>query len=127
MPYGRPVLGSDASAAGQRDRLVTVEYAAESPGPSGFPVKTWPTLAQVWMSRRDLRADEQFTSNQPSSFTEVQWNLPYRADMDPELVDVPKTRRLVFQGVTFDIRSAAPIGFKRAIELVTLAQTKVAA
>ncbi len=126
MPVGRPVLSKPQFAAGQRRRLVLIQQAVESAGASGFPVTTWTTLASDWMSRRDTRADERYAKDQPTSFTETSWNMPYRADMDPELVDVPRLRRLVYEGRTYDIRSASPIGWKQAIELVTLAQTKVA-
>jgi head-tail adaptor len=126
MPIGRSVLtGKPMIAAGQRDKYVTIEQMTES-APNGFPVETWTELAQEWMSRRDLRAYERFAGGQESAFAEAQWQMAYRSDMDPELEDVPKTRRLVYRGRTHDIVTASLIGREHGIELLTLAGSNVA-
>jgi hypothetical protein len=52
--------------------------------------------------------------------------MHYRADMDPELIDVPKKRRLKFQGRVHNIVHAEHVGRKDGIELTTSAQTAVA-
>lgn len=44
--------------------------------------------------------------------------------MDPDLVDVPKKRRLSYQGRIYDITSASVEGRKEAIRLTTLASSK---
>jgi head-tail adaptor len=107
-------------AAGLRDKRVTIEQlSVEASG--GFPTETWISLAVEWMSKAELGADERFASNQESAFAETAWGLAYRADMDPDLLDVPKKRRLVYQGRIFDIVAANPIGRERGIELLTLA------
>jgi hypothetical protein len=78
------------------------------------------------MSRVDVRADERFAASQDSAFTETQWHLDYRPDMDPEAINVPATRRLLFtkhgRTTVFDIRSAQLLANGRGIELITLAQ-----
>jgi head-tail adaptor len=119
MPLGRQVLsGRPRDASGQRYTLVAIEQlTSETSG--GFPVETWTTLDSWWVNKRDLRADERFVSNRESAFAETQWHGPYRADMDPDLVDVQKVRRLVYQGRTHDIVAATRIE-RRAIELLTL-------
>ncbi len=112
-------------SVGQRDRFVTVQQTpAETPG-AGFPVETWTTLASLWLQRVEqitVRSDEQFRADQLSGSSYERWRCEYRADMDPDLVDVPKRRRLVYQGRTFDITSAVLIGRRQEIELVTLAK-----
>jgi head-tail adaptor len=122
MPLGRTVLsGRPQDAAGRRYTLVAIQQlTSETSG--GFPVETWTTLGSWWLNKRDLRADERFVANRESAFAETQWHGPYRADMDPELVDVAKVRRLVYQGKTHDIVAAALIE-RRAIELLTLASS----
>lgn len=82
----------------------------------------WTPLRTAWMSRTDLSADERFSSDQKSASGDTQWHMPYGADMDPELVDVPACRRLVYEGRTYDIRTATPLGWKRDIELITLSR-----
>ena len=107
------------SAAGQRDRYVLIEQCQD-------PTAQWPTwveLDHAWMSRQDdLSAQEGLRSDQVTASAEVRWQMAYRPDMDAELVDVPACRRIVYEGRTYDIRSASPMGWKRDIELITLAR-----
>lgn len=124
---GRQVLtGKPRVAAGQRTRRVTIEQrqASDTAGSSGFPTDTWTTLAVEYMSRLDVRADERFRASQLSAAMETQWHMGYRDDMDPEIVDVPKMRRLSYAGRSYDIMTAALIGEKQGIELVTLVSSK---
>lgn len=125
MPIGRQVLtGKPRLAAGARSRLVTIEQLTQpdAAGTSGRPVQTWTTLRTQWFSRLDVRADERFASSQSTASVETQWHGEYTADMDPEVVDVPKTRRLRYEGRVYDILSASRLEDKRGIELMTLAQ-----
>lgn len=109
--------------AGERDKRVLIQQATDTVGSSMFPVETWTTLADpVWMRKLDLRGDERFKASQLSAPAETQWEMGYRADMDPDLLNVPKTRRLVYQGRTYDITEASMIGRKEGIELLTLAK-----
>lgn len=113
-----PIGGRARSAAGQRDRYVLIEQVAD---PSAqFP--TWIPLEHEWMSRDDTAADEHFSSDQVSAWGEAEWHMAYREDMDPELVDVAAVRRLVYEGRTYEIRKAAPLGWKRDIALFTLSR-----
>lgn len=121
MPVGRSVSGRPEHAAGLRDRRVTIEQLTTESAGGGFPTEGWTTLADEWMNKRDLAADERFVANQVSAFADTEWHLAYRADMDPDLIDVQKLRRLVYQGRTFDVVSGSNIGRERGIELLTLA------
>lgn len=112
--------------SGERDRLVTIQQLTDSIGGSKYPVEAWSTLTTAWMRKRDLKGWERFKAAQVSAPAETLWEMGYRSDMDPELVDVPKKRRLVYQGRTYDITSASQIGRREGIELMTLANTKVA-
>lgn len=127
MPVGRPVgLPRPRIASGQRDKRVTIQSIATGAGTSGFPTETATDLATVWMARKDERADERFGAAQESAYYETIWHMEYRSDMDPELVDVPKTRQLVYRGRTFNIRSATLLDRRIGIEMVTLAQSGIA-
>jgi head-tail adaptor len=109
---------------GERDRAVLIEQAVETTGSSGFPVQTWTTLAYpVWMRKMDMRMQERFNAAQISAAADIQWEMGYRPDMDPELVDVPKTRRLRWQNRTYDITGASLIGAREGVELLTLSKT----
>lgn len=107
--------------AGTRDRWVTIQTRPDDPTDgSGFPTDgDWADLATVAMHRDDTDASEVARNAQELAITTTRWEFPYRADCDPEIVDVPKLRRLLFHGRTFDIIAAVPIGRHRAIAFVT--------
>lgn len=116
--------------AGRRDRRVTIEQrsASDSAAASGFPVDgTWTTLAAgVHAERTELTGFERFQVGQETARMDTRWQTGYRADCDPELVDVAKVRRLVSDGRTYDVVAAGVVGRKRGIEWWTLASTRVA-
>lgn len=123
MPTGRIVLtGKPRQASGRRDKLVTIQQSAPPTGGS-FPADSWTALASAWMNRQDTQADERFAASQESGFVQTTWHMAYREDMDPDLVDVPARRRLLYQSRVYNIRAAATIGRKDGIELLTLAQS----
>lgn len=120
-----PLGGATPMEPGERDRAVTLQTrpTADARGVSGFPTETWATLVTpVWMRKEDLGGKERFTAGQLSTPATTRWEMGYRADMDPELVDVPKLRRLVYQGRPHDIVEASIIGRREGIELMTLIQ-----
>lgn len=114
------------SDAGKRNRYVTIQALTESISAGSFPVETWTTLRQEWASRRDMSAQERFGAGQMTASFETSWELGYSPEMDPEIVDVPKTRRLSWQGRTYEIVAARAIGLRAGIEVMTLAASKVA-
>lgn len=122
MGFARAVLvGRPRSAAGQRDKRVRIEQAPGADQQGGtFPVEDWTTLTHAWMNKQDVQADERFAVDQATAYNVTEWTMDYRADMDPDLVDVPAVRRLVYLDRTYDIRSASVIGRKQGIELVTV-------
>lgn len=128
MPRGAAVLsGSPRLAAGRRDSTVTIQQARPVTATTGVEIENWVDLHPTErMSRLDVRADERDAANQTSAFVETVWQMPYRCDMDPDLVDVPAKRRLVFSGRAYDIRSAVRIG-RHGIELLTVAGSRLPA
>lgn len=112
--------------AGCLDREVVIQQLTESAGTSGFPVESWSTLDTVWMEKMAVTGSERFRAAQLSAPIQTRWQLHYRADMDPDLVDVPKSRRLLYLGRVYDITSAEEIGRQEGIELMTLASSEVA-
>lgn len=110
--------------SGERDKQVTIQFLTESVGSSRFPVDDWTTVPSItmWASKRDLGSRERFAASQLSTPADVRWEINYRADMDPDVIDVPKKRRLVYKGRTYDIVSASQIGRNEGVELLTLAK-----
>jgi head-tail adaptor len=108
--------------SGERDRRVTLRRVTQSVGASGFPVDTDGTSVTMWASRADMGARERFLVEQISAAADTRWEVNYRPDLDPELVDVPRTWKLLANGRVHDIVAASVIGRREGIELLTLAK-----
>jgi SPP1 family predicted phage head-tail adaptor len=94
-------------SAAKRDKLVTIqEYTTANRAASGFPVEPWENLGQEWMSKEDASGEERLHTGGMAAAFDTKWVCPYRTDMDPEAIDVPKKRRLMYGGRTFDITRA---------------------
>lgn len=112
---------------GERTKLVTIQFGVPSKGGSHLAITDWTTTptADVYMRRIEASGSEQLVGAQFQASIDSEWEMPYVASMDPELVDVPKLRRLVYHGRTFNIRRAvlrdAPEG--QSIRLWTLARS----
>lgn len=107
--------------AGALTTPVTIQQLAESTGPSQFPVETWSTLyATAWMSREEVRGGERMADGQLSAQASTRWAMRYVADMDPDLVNVPKVRRLLYGGRVYDIVRGEHLGRKDGIALTTI-------
>jgi len=109
---------------GERTALITLQEKTLSRGVSGAPVETWSTLvANVWARRMaidPIRADygEKFISHQVIAQPQSTWEIGYRADMDPLLVDVASERRLVYMNRPYNIVAGDTIGAQEGIELI---------
>lgn len=115
--------------AGDRDRRVRIQQRTVTVDASNFPIEGWTTLADVWMSKGDVQGRERFIADQIAAKADGAWEMPYRADMDPELVDVPADRRLQYPigtGRTYDIVSAQSINRRDGVALTTIASTRAA-
>lgn len=115
--------------SGKRDKKVRIEQltAPDAAGTAGEPVEAWTRLTDVFMEKVDTTGEEAFRADQLSARYDTRWVMPYLMSMDPDTVDVPKTRRLLFKGRYYDITNAALIGSNAGIEIMTLTGTRVAA
>lgn len=106
---------------GERDRRVTIQQrsSADDVGEAGEPVETWSDLANCFMRRIDIHGTERLQASQLSAPYNTRWEMNYRADMDPDLVDVAQLRRLVYKGRVYDIVHGALINRQDGIELAT--------
>jgi SPP1 family predicted phage head-tail adaptor len=100
---------------------VAIQEMTESTDASGFPLESWATLCTAWMAKQTERATEEFRSHQESASSIIRWTMRYRADVDPDLVDVPKKRRILYQSRAYDIVYAETVGRKDSIVFKTLA------
>jgi len=110
-----------AMEAGERDRYIYLVPITAGTTP-GFPVETDGTPLGMYASKQDIGGREQFAAAQLSAPYTTRWEVNYRADIDPDLVDVPKAFRLTYQGRGHDITAASMIGRKEGVEILTLAR-----
>ncbi|MGE0362797.1 MAG: head-tail adaptor protein [Vicinamibacterales bacterium] len=113
-------------------RVLIQQRDAETVDDSGAPNETdgWTALCYAWMSRDRRRADrggESIHGDQVSALMTTRWTMPYLSQMDPDDVDVPKTRRLVVGSRVQDIVDAEVLDRRIGIELRTVAHSKVTA
>jgi head-tail adaptor len=118
---------TDRLASGRRDRLITIEQrpAADAVDTEEAPIDgPWTTLVDdLPAAKEESSGRERFVANQLSAQYDTRWEINYRPDMDPDLVDVPKLRRLTFSGRVHDIVYASEVGRRRGVELYTLARS----
>jgi len=116
-----------AQPAAARDKLVTIQQSSDAVDAGGHPSESWATLAQVWMSKEDVGATEKYENGQVSAPFDSVWEMPYLDSMDPERVNVPKLRRLLYRGRFYDIQEALLLQRHegRAIRLKTLAASTI--
>jgi head-tail adaptor len=123
LPIGlvRPLVPT-----GHRKWYVQIDALVETIDESGTPVVSWSALAFDWMEKRGLNATERYMSDQIAARFYTRWVMPFRLTMDPDTLDIPKTRRLVYQGRAYDIERAQILDLlEQQIELVTVAATDV--
>jgi head-tail adaptor len=112
---------------GLRDRAITIQQrsATDAVDASSYePVETWTTLvANCPAAKTEVTGWERFRAEQTSARYDQRWEINYRADMDPELVDVPKVRRLLVGTRVLEIVAAQEIGRREGIALLTVAAT----
>jgi len=113
-----------AMEPGERDHTILIQQRAASDAVDSVGAPTddpWTTLvAAMPASREDISARERFAAEQLSASYDTRWEINYRLDMDPWLIDVPKLRRILYQGRVLNIVAANQIGRREGVELLTL-------
>lgn len=112
--------------AGRLTLEVTIQQLTEAVSPSHTPTRTWSTLLTAFMCRETQTGAERFNAAQLSAQATTTWAMRYIESMDPDLVDVPKARRLSYMGRVYDIVQAEHVARKDRIVITTVAKSKVA-
>jgi hypothetical protein len=112
--------------AGERNVIVTLQSrsATDAADASGAPVEAeWATLVESMPAGKyDIGGTEQFAAAQLSARYNTRFEINYRPDMDPDLLDVPKLRRVLYRSRVHDIVAASLIGRRDGVELMTLSR-----
>jgi hypothetical protein len=121
----RSLTNRGSSHSGERDIQITIERVVQGTGDSGFPVERPGAALQAWAKREYVTLTERNLSGQMTASSVIRWEIPYMADMDPDLVPVPKERWIVYQNRRYDIQAAEvmPRNRGKAIVLTTLVKT----
>jgi head-tail adaptor len=121
----RSLMNRGAASAGQRDIQITIERVVQGTGDSGFPQERPGAAMQAWAKREYVTLTERNQAGQLTASSVIRWEIPYMADMDPDLVPVPKERWIVYQNRRYDIQAAEvlPRNHGKAIILTTLVRT----
>ncbi len=124
-----PLGGAIPMEPGERTCRVLIQQRPSSDpvDGGGHPAETWTTLQYAYMRKQDQRGEERFVAGQISGPKVTQWEMGYVGSMDPDLLDVSKLRRLVYQGRVYDITDASLIGNREGVELMTLDAKQVLA
>lgn len=112
---------------GKMNRRVTLRSLADGFDEERQPIKVPSVLASgVSVYREDMdsrdRSTEDFKAGQYTARLETQFVMPYRADMDPEAVDVAATRDVLDGSRAYDILFGKQLGLRRQILLVARAK-----
>jgi head-tail adaptor len=104
---------------------VIIEELIETIGPSGAPVTLWQPIGNVLMTREVETVVERALSDQVLARETTTWFMPWTPWMDPDVIDVPKVRRLKFSGRNYDISGAQRDGeLGQRIQLLTTTSSK---
>jgi SPP1 family predicted phage head-tail adaptor len=106
-------------SAGERNKQITIQQLTQDEDSSGMPLEVWTTLTTAQASYMPLGGRERLAADHLTSPFDGQFQMAYRPDMDPNLLNVPKMRRIVYDGRVHDIVAASMVGQKRAVELMT--------
>jgi len=120
-----PFLNRGGLEPGDRDRWITIEAATDGVDAVGAPIEVWTPIVSLPATKLDLETRERLQSGAAriASAFDTRWQINYRADMDPELQDVAKGRRIIHNGRRHDIVGAVHLGRKDGIEFLTTAST----
>jgi SPP1 family predicted phage head-tail adaptor len=96
--------------AGPMDRRATLQSPVVTRTAAGDAVTAWTDVATVWAGKRDVRGREFLAAAATQAELDTTIMIRWRADVRPSW-------RVVMDGRTYDIESAAEIGRRDALEL----------
>lgn len=103
--------------AGRKDRRIEIQQLTTTKSDFGSDAEAWNLYKEVWAMYIPVAGKEPYNSNQLHSEIEVLFRIDYIAGISP------KTHRIKYAGVIYDITAALEIeGRKQTWELRTKAR-----
>lgn len=111
--------------SGPLDREVMVQLKTPTRGAAGGEQFTWTNVQLVWMSKRDVRANERIAANQKMAEVDTVFRARWTPLMD-ELDFRADTHRLVYDGRAYEVHGAIEIGRRESVEIMCAARAEAA-
>ena len=103
--------------AGRKNRRIEIQALTESKGDYGADTETWALYKEVWAMVIPSAGREPYSSNQFVSEVDTLFRIDYINGISP------KTHRIKYKGVVYDIFSSLPIeGMNQTLEIGAKAQ-----
>ena len=109
--------------AGPMDREVMVQVKTPSRGAAGGEEFTWSNVQLIWMSKRDVRANERIAANQKMAEVDAVFRARWSPLMD-ELDFRPDTHRLVYDGRAYEVHGTTELGRRDSVEIMCAARAE---
>jgi SPP1 family predicted phage head-tail adaptor len=113
---------------GELNRAIVFQELTEGRGETSQPTEVWTDLVEVMARKVNQRGEERLEAGQVAASFDTMWQTYYREDIDPDLIDVTKKRRITYLGRVHDITRADVIevgGMRQGLEFETIASGRV--
>ena len=102
------------------DRTVTLQRATTTQNEYGEEVQAWADLGTVQAKSQPVSDGEKLSAGEVSSTLSARFTIRY----DSAWADFSAKDRLVFEGETFDVWGAKPVGRRDLIEITAAARSE---
>ena len=102
--------------AGRKDRRIIIQQLNLTKGTMGSDVEAWALYKEVWADVLPYQGDERFGADQETSEAFTNFKVDYIAGISP------KTHRIIYLGVAYDIRYTQEFGRREALVITGKAQ-----
>lgn len=112
-----------AQQSGTYDREVMVQLKTATRGAAGGEEFDWANVRNIWMQKRDVRANERIAANQ--KMAEV--DTVFRARWSPLMDDMefrPDTHRLVYDGRAYEVHGTIEVGRRDSVDIMCAARAE---
>jgi SPP1 family predicted phage head-tail adaptor len=111
------------TGSGDMNRRATLQRATVTFDDFGGEVETWNTLAQAWVHRRDVSANESYRAQEVGGKLSIRFRIRYSSDV----ADLNPRDRVLYAGDVYNITGVREIKRNRWLEVDAAIQPDVQA